>query len=183
MVHIKQSRSKFNFFLPFLLSTFLPIQALLGQTIKPATFNNGGGTMSAASIKLEWSLSESASIGTFTNGTSMFTLGVLQPTAQVITGLSEKEDPFLGNEIQVSPNPTTGPLNITTHLTQAGKMTLRILNSTSKISFQNTYYLYPNKQNQKIAIDQFHAGIYYVYVLFEAQKGMTKSGIYKIIKL
>lgn len=134
-------------------------------------------------MNLEWSLGESATVGTVNNGNAIFTFGVLQPIGQIITGLSEPGASVFGNTIQVLPNPTYGPLDLVTQLMQSGKITYRVLNSQLATTIQNSYTVFPNKQVHALNISQVPTGIYYLSIHFEPQKGASKTGIYKIIKL
>ncbi len=165
------------------LLVFLPQQFVYTQSIKLSTLNNGGNSLNTASMNFEWSLGESALVGSFMNGTSIFTFGVLQPMTHVITGFSEIDGTVLGNSIQILPNPTFGPIEIVSNFMQFGTIYYRILNSTSELKIQNRYTVFLNKQVHGLSINQFPSGIYYLNIVFVPQIGTSKMGIFKIVKL
>jgi hypothetical protein len=176
-----QIKTSFLVFVYTLIASFFT--GLQAQTVQPFILNNGGQSKQNSDLKIEWSLAEAVSITTLSNENWHFSMGVLQPSGQLITNLSEITLSGFGKSIQIGPNPTLGPMDIITQLNQSGKLTFQILNSNSEKILQIETKGISALQVHPISLDPFPGGLYYLKVFFEPLSGKSKTGIYKIVKL
>jgi hypothetical protein len=65
------------------------------QMVKPSVFNMGGGFSLGFPVNAEWSIGESAAIGTYLNSALQLNAGVLQPKSDVVTSIPKPPSPFL----------------------------------------------------------------------------------------
>lgn len=164
----------------FLFITFLSnFTEAKAQSITPYTFNNGGGYFSA----MEWSIGESVSIANFlTSGYSLNT-GGLQPMTSIVTAINEYGPAVFGTQITIGPNPTTNLLHIKARFNQAGSLSFQLIDAKSSIVFTQEAGTIFNSYEKDILMEKYPSGIFYMKVYFKPSTGITKTGIYKIIKL
>jgi len=164
----------------FLFITFLSnFTEAKAQSITPYTFNNGGGYFSA----MEWSIGESVSIANFlTSGYSLNT-GVLQPMTSIVTDINDFGPTVFGTQITIGPNPTSNFLHIKARFNQAGSLSLQLLDANSTIFFTQDAGTIFSSFDKVILMENYPSGVFYMKVYFKSITGITKSGIYKIIKL
>ncbi len=164
----------------FLFITFLSnFTEAKAQSITPYTFNNGGGYFSA----MEWSIGESVSIANFlTSGYSLNT-GGLQPMTSIVTAINEYGPAVFGTQITIGPNPTTNLLHIKARFNQAGSLSFQLIDAKSAIVFTQEAGTIFNSYEKDILMEKYPSGIFYMKVYFKPSTGITKTGIYKIIKL
>jgi hypothetical protein len=152
---------------------------LNAQSITPHTFNNGGGAVST----LEWSMGESVSVANFAGTAYFLNTGVLQPMTNLVTAINEFGPSVFGNEIMVGPNPTSNKLHIKTNFNQTGNLFLQIIDSKSAILFSNESGIIFNSYEKEFDISTCPSGVLYIRAYYKSIKGVSKTGIFKIIKL
>jgi hypothetical protein len=149
------------------------------QSITPYTFNNGGG--SAASM--DWSIGESVSIAHFSTPNYFLNTGFLQPLTSIVTAINEYGPAVFGNQITIGPNPTSNLIHFKGQFTQAGKLSIQVIDSKSAILLTHEAGTIISNYEKDIFMDSYPAGIFYIKAFFKPSNGLAKTGIYKIIKL
>ena len=160
----------------FISSGFSTIHA---QAITPYTLNNGGG--SAASM--EWSMGESVSIAHFATTNYFLNTGALQPMTSIVTSMNEYGPIVLGSQITIGPNPTFNLLHIKARFNEMGNLSIHLMDAKSAIVFKHEAGTIFSSFEKDILLDQYASGVFYVKVFFKPINGISKTGIYKIIKL
>jgi hypothetical protein len=163
----------------FILIYCLIFNLVNGQVISPNTLNNGGGYSSS----MEWSIGESVSIANFlTSGYSLNT-GVLQPMTSIVTAINEYGPAVFGTQITIGPNPTNNLLHIKARFNQAGSLSFQLIDAKSTIMFTQEAGTIFSSYEKDIFMENYPSGVFYMKVYFKPSTGITKTGIYKIIKL
>jgi hypothetical protein len=152
---------------------------LRAQSITPNTLNNGGGTMT----NMDWNMGESVSITNFSTPNFFLNTGVLQPFTTVVTAINEYGPSVYGNQIMIGPNPTTNLVHFKGNFTQAGKLSIQVIDAKSSILHIHEAGTIISSYEKDIFMDSYPSGIFYIKVFFKPTKGLAKTGIYKIIKL
>lgn len=166
----------------FFLFSFLflnRVARLAAQSITPFTLNNGGGSSEFS----DWSMGESVSIAHFSSQGYTLNTGVLQPLTSIITSLYEFGPAIFGNEILIGPNPSINRIHIKANFKQIGQLSIQLLDTKLSIVETHEGGRPGSKYEHVLSIVQYPAGILYLRVLFKSLNGLTKSGIFKIIKL
>jgi hypothetical protein len=164
----------FLFFL-LLLSTSI----LSAQSITPYTINNGGGY----SNSMEWSIGESVSIANFIASGYSLNTGVLQPMTSIVTAINEYGPAVFGTQITIGPNPTSNLLHIKARFNQVGSLSFQLIDAKSTIVFTQEAGTIFSSYEKDIFMENYPSGVFYMKVYFKSSTGITKTGIYKIIKL
>ena len=149
------------------------------QSITPQTLNNGGGSISI----MDWSISESLSIGSFIAPGFSLNTGVLQPNTNVVTSINEYGPAVFGSQITIGPNPTSNILHIKARFTQAGSLSYQLIDAKSAIIYTEEAGTIFNSYEKDILMENYPSGVFYMKVYYKPNIGNAKSGIYKIIKL
>ena len=149
------------------------------QSITPQTLNNGGGSISI----MDWSISESLSIGSFIAPGFSLNTGVLQPNTNVVTSINEYGPAVFGTQITIGPNPTSNILHIKARFTQAGSLSYQLIDAKSAIIYTEEAGTIFNSYEKDILMENYPSGVFYMKVYYKPNIGNAKSGIYKIIKL
>ena len=152
---------------------------LRAQSITPNTLNNGGGTM----VNMDWNMGESVSIANFSTPNYFLNTGVLQPMTSIVTAINEYGPAVYGNQIMIGPNPTTNLVHFKGNFTQAGKLSIQVIDAKSSVILTHEAGTIISSYEKDIFMDSYPSGIFYVKVYFKPTNGLDKSGIYKIIKL
>jgi len=152
---------------------------LRAQSITPNTLNNGGGTMA----NMDWNMGESVSIANFSTPNYFLNTGVLQPMTSIVTAINEYGPAVYGNQIMIGPNPTTNLVHFKGNFTQAGKLSIQVLDVKSSVLLIHEAGTIISSYEKDIFMDSYPSGIFYIKVFFKPTKGLAKTGIYKIIKL
>ena len=152
---------------------------LRAQSITPNTLNNGGGTMA----NMDWNMGESVSIVHFSTPNYFLNTGVLQPMTSVVTAINEYGPAVYGNQIMIGPNPTTNLVHFKGNFTQAGKLSIQVIDAKSSVILTHEAGIIISSYEKDIFMDSYPSGIFYIKVLFKPTNGLAKTGIYKIIKL
>lgn len=150
-----------------------------GQAITPYTLNNGGGSSSF----LEWSLTESVSVASFIAPGYFLNTGVLQPNTNVVTSINEYGPSVFGSQIIIGPNPTSNLLHIKARFNQVGTLSFQLIDAKSTIVFTQEAGTIFSNYDKDILMENYPSGLFYMKVYFKPSTGITKTGIYKIIKL
>ena len=167
----------FRSFLSILIVSF-PICCYC-QSITPQTLNNGGGSSSF----LEWSLTESVSVASFIAPGYSLNTGVLQPNTNVVTSINEYGPSVFGSQITIGPNPTSNLLHIKARFNQVGTLSFQLIDAKSTIVFTQEAGTIFSSYDKDILMENYPSGVFYMKVYFKPSTGITKTGIYKIIKL
>jgi hypothetical protein len=152
---------------------------LRAQSITPNTLNNGGGTMA----NMDWNMGESVSIANFSTPNYFLNTGVLQPMTSIVTAINEYGPAVYGNQIMIGPNPTTNLVHFKGNFTQAGKLSIQVIDAKSSVILTHEAGTIISSYEKDIFMDSYPSGIFYIKVFFKPTKGLAKTGIYKIIKL
>ena len=167
--------TRFLFFF-FLLFTYTSLRS---QSITPNTLNNGGGTM----VNMDWNMGESVSVVHFSTPNYFLNTGVLQPMTSIVTAINEYGPAVYGNQIMIGPNPTTNLVHFKGNFTQAGKLSIQVIDAKSSVILTHEAGIIISSYEKDIFMDSYPSGIFYIKVFFKPTKGLAKTGIYKIIKL
>ena len=141
--------------------------------------NNGGGYSSA----MEWSMGESVSIAYFLTSGYFLNTGVLQPMTSIVTAINEYGPAVFGNQITIGPNPTSNLLHIKARFNQVGTLSFQLIDAKSTIVFTQEAGTIFSNYDKDILMENYPSGLFYMKVYFKPSTGITKTGIYKIIKL
>ncbi len=152
---------------------------LRAQSITPNTLNNGGGSVSI----MDWNMGESVSIANFSTPNYFLNTGVLQPMTSIVTAINEYGPAVYGNQIMIGPNPTTNLVHFKGNFTQAGKLSIQVIDAKSSVILTHEAGTIISSYEKDIFMDSYPSGIFYIKVFFKPTKGLAKTGIYKIIKL
>jgi hypothetical protein len=157
----------------------LSTSILSAQSITPNTLNNGGGY----STSMEWNIAESVSIANFIASGYSLNTGALQPMTSFVTAINEYGPAVFGTQITIGPNPTTNLLHIKARFNQVGNLSLQLLDAKSAIVFTQEAGTIFSSYEKDILMESYPSGIFYMKIYFKAITGITKTSIYKIIKL
>jgi hypothetical protein len=160
------------------ISCINPFQ-LKAQSITPYTLNNGGGS----STYLEWSITESVSVASFVSPGFTLNTGVLQPMTSIVTAINEYGPAVFGSQITMGPIPTSHILHMKTRFTEAGKLSIQLMDAKSTIVLTHEAGTIFSTYEKDISLDDYPSGVFYMRVYFKPIIGNIKTGIYKIIKL
>lgn len=143
----------------------------------------GGGSGTINTAQAVWSIGESAIIGNFSSSTIQLNAGVLQPNIDVVTSIENSGLVVFGDQITISPNPSYANLQVQFKMKQAGKATLTLYNSASKMVKFASLNAIAAFQVQTYKLNELTAGSYFLKVHYTTLNGTTKEGIFKIIRL
>jgi hypothetical protein len=163
----------------FTIANSLFVINSFGQNNITHTINNSGGY----SNNIEWSIGESISIKYFSSSGYTLNTGLLQPTTNLVTGIFENGLLVFGTQITIGPNPTSNLLHIKANFNQVGNLSFQLIDAKSSIVFSEDAGKIFNTYNKNITMENYPSGIFYIKILFKPNNGITKTGIYKIIKL
>jgi hypothetical protein len=150
----------------FLSYIFLISIQLIGfsQSITPYTLNMGGGY----STSLEWSIGESVSVSNFIRPGLELNTGVLQPTANLITAISDFPGQYFSNQIRIGPNPVLS-------------YDLLDLAGIERMHYEAGFVF--GNYSQKIDLEKFPSGTYFIRLFFRPNNKEPQMAIFKLIKL
>lgn len=143
-----------------------------------STLNNTGHTSTAGAVQLEWSAGEQVSIRSFSNGSFIFTTGILQGVTPTPTGI-----PYVSisaSEISLFPVPSNDFLNAVFKFNKPGKVFVQIYQANGMLTAAFTHVYTGSRFNQTYRTDQLAAGAYTVHVVFIPVNGVRQQGSYKI---
>ena len=163
----------------FILIYCLIFNLVNGQVISPNTLNNGGGYSSS----MEWSIGESVSIANFIASGYSLNTGGLQPMTSIVTAINEYGPSVFGSQITIGPNPTSNLLHIKARFNQVGTLSFQLIDAKSTIVFTQEAGTIFSSYEKDVLMENHPSGVYYMKVFFKPSTGITKTGIYKIIKL
>ena len=157
------------------------------QTVSPSILNVAGGSYNNTNsyYRFEWSFGESMVIDLLAPSDSMImvTHGILQPCTDKIG--NSPDISFIGSdEYRLFPNPAINKVELNFFIRQSGRMSLKLLDATSRVLEQRTY-----QYNGCCRIDQFDLsrypnGLYLIVADMEpSDHSSTRHGGFKIIKL
>ena len=163
----------------FILIYCLIFNLVNGQVISPNTLNNGGGYSSS----MEWSIGESVSITNFIASGYSLNTGGLQPMTSIVTAINEYGPSVFGSQITIGPNPTSNLLHIKARFNQVGTLSFQLIDAKSTIVFTQEAGTIFSSYEKDVFMENYPSGVFYMKVFFKPSTGITKTGIYKIIKL
>ena len=163
----------------FILIYCLIFNLVNGQVISPNTLNNGGGYSSS----MEWSIGESVSITNFIASGYSLNTGGLQPMTSIVTAINEYGPSVFGSQITIGPNPTSNLLHIKARFNQVGTLSFQLIDAKSTIVFTQEAGTIFSSYEKDVFMENYPSGVFYMKVFFKPSAGITKTGIYKIIKL
>jgi hypothetical protein len=163
----------------FFLFSFLFVNNLYSQSITPYTLSNGGGS----SATMEWSIGESVSIANFIASGYSLNTGMLQPLTSIVTSINEYGPSVFGTQITIGPNPTSNLLHIKARFNELGSLSFQLIDAKSTIVFTQEAGTIFSSYDKDILMENYPSGVFYMKVYFKPSSGITKTGIYKIIKL
>ena len=163
----------------FILIYCLIFNLVNGQVISPNTLNNGGGYSSS----MEWSIGESVSIANFIASGYSLNTGGLQPMTSIVTAINEYGPSVFGSQITIGPNPTSNLLHIKARFNQVGTLSFQLIDAKSTIVFTQEAGTIFSSYEKDVFMENYPSGVFYMKVFFKPSAGITKTGIYKIIKL
>ncbi len=168
----------------FVCLLLLNFSVLKAQSITPFTVNIAGFTATQNGYSLTVSTGETISITNFKspNGESLNS-GFLQNNPPLVTGIEELLTKIGDNEVSITPNPTNAISNLITNFSVPGQMQYQILDVGSKLMFRSQPVNGLSNKQTRLELSNYTAGIYYVLVFFKPSSGISKTGIYKIVKL
>jgi len=109
--------------------------------------------------------------------------GVLQPMTNLVTTINEVGPLVFGPDITIGPIPTLNQLYIKANFKSSGNLSFQLMDSKSTIVLsRDAGFIRAIYENDFILTD-FPSGVFYLKVFFKPISGITKIGIYKIIKL
>jgi hypothetical protein len=168
-----------RFILFILLFVFAGFSNIYAQSITPYTLNNGGGF----TTNMDWSMGESVSIAHFTTVNYILNTGVLQPMTSIVTAINEYGPTVFGTQITMGPNPTSNLLHIKARFNELGTLSFQLIDAKSSIMFTQDVGTIFSSYEKDVLMENYPSGVFYMKVYFKPSSGITKTGIYKIIKL
>lgn len=132
---------------------------------------------------MEWSMGESVSIAHFAATNFFLNTGLLQPMTSVVTAINEYGPIVFGSQITIGPNPTSNLLHIKARFNEMGNLSIHLMDAKLAIVFKHEAGTIFSSFEKDILLDQYASGVLYVKVFFKPINGISKTGIYKIIKL
>ena len=134
-------------------------------------------------VNMDWNMGESVSIANFSTPNYFLNTGVLQPMTSIVTAINEYGPAVYGNQIMIGPNPTSNLVHFKGNFTQAGKLSIQVLDVKSSVLLIHEAGTIISSYEKDIFMDSYSSGIFYIKVFFKPTNGLAKTGIYKIIKL
>jgi hypothetical protein len=141
------------------------------------TTNTGGGSGQANNIIFDWSIGELTLVNTAQNGNLMFTNGVLQGKLVAFTvtgGISN-------GELFVTPNPTTGILNIQAGFLEPGQLSMSLYDAQGKLLIRTNETI-SSFGSRTMNLIPFASGLYLLHAEFKPNTGKARKQTYKILK-
>ena len=132
---------------------------------------------------MEWSMGESVSIANFISSGYSLNTGVLQPMTSIVTAINEYGPTVFGTQITMGPNPTYNLLHIKARFNELGTLSFQLIDAKSSIMFTQDVGTIFSSYDKDILMENYPSGVFYMKVYFKPSSGITKTGIYKIIKL
>jgi hypothetical protein len=165
----------------FLSCVFLISIQLIGfsQSITPYTLNMCGGY----SNSLEWSIGESVSVSNFIRPGLELNTGVLQPTANLITSISDFPGQYFSKQIRIGPNPVLSVLYLDIELMESGSISYDLVDLTGieRMHYEAGFVF--GNYSQKIDLEKFPSGTYFIRLFFRPNNKELQTAIFKLIKL
>jgi hypothetical protein len=162
-----------------ILTFFFWGEKTFAQNITPNTINNGGGYSSS----MEWNMGESVSVANFIASGYSLNTGVLQPMTSIVTTINEYGPAVFGTQITIGPNPTSNLLHIKARFNVLGSLSFQLIDAKSAIVYTQEATTMFSSFEKDILMENYPSGVFYMKVYFNPITGITKTGIYKIIKL
>jgi hypothetical protein len=169
-----------------ILAVFIAVSAC-GQTVTPFTLNVAGGSYNNTSSyhRFEWSFGEAIVVDLLAPADSsiMVTHGILQPCTDK-TGNSPDISFFGTDEYRLFPNPTADRVELNFFVRQSGRMSLKLVDATSRVLEQRTYQYAGCCRIDQFDLSRYPDGVYYLVADLEpSDRSTTRHGGFKIVKL
>ena len=175
-----------------LLTIWLPISFLNGQTVAPSILNSAGGSYDDRNsyFRFEWSFGELVLIQSFSSPDSsiLVTQGLLQPCTDKVEA-SPLIVLFEKNDYKLFPNPTTGKFELNFFIRTNGQMSLQLVDAIGRVLEKRTYQYDQCCHIEFFDLSRYANGVYYVMAELKPDKPRSdglkiirRSG-FKIVKL
>lgn len=157
-----------------LLAGFAAVTASYGQE---AT-NSASGSGQAGNIIIDWSFGEMTLVNTVQNGNLVLTQGLHQGR---LAGFNPSST-ITNGELLITPNPTTGQLNVYIGFLQAGQLTLHFYDAQGKFLMEVNETV-TGFSTKSISLAAYPGGMYIAHAQFTPGSGDARKRTYKILKI
>jgi hypothetical protein len=147
-------------------------------TYSQEAFTSASGSGQAGNIILDWSLGELTLVHTARNGNLVLTQGLHQGR---LAGFSASGS-ITDGELLITPNPTSGLLQVYTGFMQPGQLTLRLFDAQGKLLMESLEDL-SGFTTRTISLGTYAGGLYLIQAQFTPSTGDIRKRTYKILKL
>jgi hypothetical protein len=141
--------------------------------------NSASGSGQAGNIIIDWSLGEMTLVHTAQNGNLVFTQGLHQGR---LAGFSSSTTTISNGELLITPNPTTGLLNVYIGFLQPGQLTLHFYDAQGKFLMEISENV-TGFSTRSISLAAYPGGMYVAHAQFTPGSGDARKRTYKILKL
>lgn len=159
----------------FLLASFTAALTSNGQ--QATTSASGSGQ--AGNIIIDWSLGEMTLVSTVQNGNLVFTQGLHQGR---LAGFTTSTTTITNGELLITPNPTTGQLNVYIGFLQQGQLTLHFYDAQGKFLMEVNENV-TGFSTKSISLAAYPGGMYVAHAQFTPGSGEARKRTYKILKV
>lgn len=153
------------------------LTAAYTSTAQEAT-NSASGSGQAGNIIIDWSIGEMTLVHTAQNGNLVFTQGLHQGRLAGFTTSAT----ISNGELLITPNPTTGLLNVYIGFLQAGQLTLHFYDAQGKFLMEISENV-TGFSTRSISLAAYPGGMYVAHAQFIPGSGDARKRTYKILKL
>jgi hypothetical protein len=150
------------------------------QSVGPKTLNAAGGTGTAGSVEIDWSVGEMTLVSTFSGGSVVVTQGVLQPTDAWPVDVGNTA---LLKQLEVFPNPASSVVNIRYAAQAAGTLTYRLMDVTGKELAEKNVDVKQGIITEQLNISTLACATYMLEVSIRQADGKNETTSYKIQKI
>ena len=140
--------------------------------------NSASGSGQAGNIIIDWSLGEMTLVHTAQNGNLVFTQGLHQGRLAGFTTSAS----ISNGELLITPNPTTGQLNVYIGFLQPGQLTLHFYDAQGKFLMEVSENV-TGFSTRTISLAAYPGGMYVAHAQFTPTSGDARKRTYKILKL
>lgn len=139
---------------------------------------NASGSGQAGNIILDWSLGELTLVRTEQNGSLIFTQGLHQGRLMVF----QQSGSISNGELLITPNPTTGILNVLIGFLQTGQLQLNVFDAQGKLLMERNENI-TGFTTRTINLAAYPNGLYMIHAIFSPTSGDARNRTYKILKV
>jgi hypothetical protein len=162
-----------------ILMAFAGSLNIRAQSVGPKTLNAAGGTGTAGSVEIDWSVGEMTLVSTFSGSSVVVTQGVLQPTDAWPVDVGKTA---LLKELEVFPNPASSFVNIRYAAQATGTLTYRLMDIIGKELTGKTVDIKQGVTTEQVNISTLACATYILEVGVMQADGKNETTSYKIQK-